>query len=116
MRPATTRAKVVFMIFKSSNEGSGVPPKMKLARRAGAGRGAGVWAHPWILLDGAPVCGRDGRVRETLGDHAMAKGQKRSGREPKKPKKVRPKEPVAASPFSKQSSSGQPAKPAGGKR
>jgi hypothetical protein len=46
----------------------------------------------------------------------MAKGQKRSGREPKKPKKVRPKEPVAASPFSKQSSTGQPAKPAGGKR
>jgi hypothetical protein len=47
----------------------------------------------------------------------MAKGQKRSGREPKKPKKVRPKETAAASPFSKQSSSGAPAaKPAGAKR
>src|SRR6478752_4257103 len=28
MSPATTRAKVIFMISKSSNEGSGVPPKM----------------------------------------------------------------------------------------
>jgi hypothetical protein len=38
----------------------------------------------------------------------MAKGQQRSNREKKKPKKVRPKEPVAASPFSKQSSGGAP--------
>lgn len=29
----------------------------------------------------------------------MSKGQKRSNREPKKPKAVKPKEPVAASPF-----------------
>lgn len=29
----------------------------------------------------------------------MAKGQKRSGREPKKPKKEKPKAAVAASPF-----------------
>jgi hypothetical protein len=36
----------------------------------------------------------------------MAKGQKRSNREVKKPKKERPKETAAASPFSKQSSAG----------
>ena len=44
----------------------------------------------------------------------MAKGQKRSSREAKKPKKVKPKESVAASPFSKQSSGGTP-KQAGAK-
>jgi hypothetical protein len=44
----------------------------------------------------------------------MAKGQKRSSREAKKPKKERPKETAAASPFSKQSSSGSP-KQGGGK-
>jgi hypothetical protein len=48
------------------------------------------------------------------GDHAMAKGQLRSTREKKKPKKVKPKETQAASPFSKQSSSGTP-KQAGAK-
>ena len=41
MSSATTRAKVVFMISKSSNEGSGVPPKMKLARHGGRGKGRG---------------------------------------------------------------------------
>ena len=44
----------------------------------------------------------------------MAKGQKRSNREIKKPKKEKPKEAAAASPFSKQSSGGTP-KQAGGK-
>jgi hypothetical protein len=36
----------------------------------------------------------------------MAKGQMRSNREKKKPKKVKPKETAAASPFSKQSTAG----------
>jgi hypothetical protein len=45
----------------------------------------------------------------------MAKGQMRSNREKKKPKKVKPKETQAASPFSKQSSGGTPPKQAGGK-
>ena len=44
----------------------------------------------------------------------MAKGQQRSNREKKKPKKVKPKETQAASPFSKQSTSGTP-KQAGAK-
>jgi hypothetical protein len=38
----------------------------------------------------------------------MAKGQQRSNREAKKPKKEKPKETAAASPFSKQSSGGTP--------
>ncbi|HZY12043.1 MAG TPA: hypothetical protein VFE89_04690 [Beijerinckiaceae bacterium] len=38
----------------------------------------------------------------------MAKGQMRSNREKKKPKKVKPKETQTASPFSKQSTSGTP--------
>jgi hypothetical protein len=39
----------------------------------------------------------------------MAKGQKRSGREPKKPKKEKPKVPVADSPFA--SARAKPAAP-----
>jgi hypothetical protein len=39
----------------------------------------------------------------------MAKGQKRSGREPKKPKKEKPKATVAASPFA--SARAKPAMP-----
>ena len=50
-------------------------------------------------------------ARLNEGDDAMAKGQMRSNREKKKPKKVKPKETQAASPFSKQSSGGTP-KPA----
>jgi hypothetical protein len=46
----------------------------------------------------------------------MAKGQKRSTREPKKPKKQKPKDNAPASPFAKQSSGGQPAKPSYGKK
>jgi hypothetical protein len=53
-------------------------------------------------------------ARLNEGDNVMAKGQQRSNREKKKPKKEKPKETQAASPFSKQSSGGTP-KQAGSK-
>jgi hypothetical protein len=67
-----------------------------------------------ISLDEKLNSARDKPVFEDDGDHVMAKGQKRSNREIKKPKKEKPKEAAAASPFSKQSSGGTP-KQAGGK-
>jgi hypothetical protein len=48
-------------------------------------------------------------------DHVMAKGQKRSSREAKKPKKEKPKETATASPFSKQSGGGGAPKQGGAK-
>src|SRR3954447_13683997 len=46
------------------------------------------------------VCGRPGVARPPrFGRTQMAKGQKRSGREPKKPKQNKPKATAAASPF-----------------
>jgi hypothetical protein len=45
----------------------------------------------------------------------MAKGQQRGNREAKKPKKEKPKESAAASPFSKQSTAGSSTKQAGKK-
>lgn len=44
----------------------------------------------------------------------MAKGQKRSGREPKKPKQTRPKSTPAASPFA--TTHAKPAAPASDKK
>jgi hypothetical protein len=47
----------------------------------------------------------------------MAKGEQRGNREAKKPKKDKPKETVAASPFATPPGKGSaPARPAGGKR
>jgi hypothetical protein len=60
------------------------------------------------LLDEKLYSVRDKPVFNTTEISAMAKGQKRSSREAKKPKKERPKETAAASPFSKQSSGGAP--------
>jgi hypothetical protein len=66
------------------------------------------------LLDEKLYSARDKRVFDTMEISAMAKGQKRSSREAKKPKKERPKETAAASPFSKQSGGSAP-KQSGGK-
>ena len=46
----------------------------------------------------------------------MAKGEQRGNREAKKPKKDKPKNPAAASPFASPGKSGVPAKPPGSKR
>ena len=46
----------------------------------------------------------------------MAKGEQRSNREAKKPKKDKPKEAVSTSPFANAGKGGTPAKPSGGKR
>src|SRR6202035_5427530 len=60
------------------------------------------------LLDERHYSARDERVFKMTEISAMAKGQKRSSREAKKPKKERPKETATASPFSKQSTGGTP--------
>ncbi len=46
----------------------------------------------------------------------MAKGEQRSNREAKKPKKDKPKDAIPTSPFANQAKSGTTAKPSGGKR
>jgi hypothetical protein len=46
----------------------------------------------------------------------MAKGQQRSNREAKKPKKDKPKSPPPASPFASSGKDSAPPKPPGGKR
>ena len=46
----------------------------------------------------------------------MAKGEQRSNREAKKPKKDKPKEAVPASPFATQGKGGASGKSSGGKR
>ena len=46
----------------------------------------------------------------------MAKGEQRSNREAKKPKKDKPKDPNPASPFASSGKGSGPAKPPGGKR
>jgi hypothetical protein len=46
----------------------------------------------------------------------MAKGEQRSNREAKKPKKDKPKDAIPASPFANQSKGGTSGKPTGGKR
>lgn len=46
----------------------------------------------------------------------MAKGEQRSNREAKKPKKEKPKEAVTTSPFANQGKGGTPAKSPSGKR
>jgi hypothetical protein len=46
----------------------------------------------------------------------MARGEQRSNREAKKPKKEKPKEAIPTSPFTSQGKGGTPAKPSGGKR
>ncbi len=46
----------------------------------------------------------------------MAKGEQRSNREAKKPKKDKPKDAAPTSPFANQGKGGMPAKPTGGKR
>jgi hypothetical protein len=46
----------------------------------------------------------------------MAKGEQRSNREAKKPKKDKPKDAIPTSPFANQGKGAAPAKPTGGKR
>ena len=65
---------------------------MVFSARGGPGRRPSVTA--------GSVCGRSASPRRLrLGRTQVAKGQKRSGREPKKPKQDKPKAKAAASPF-----------------
>ena len=46
----------------------------------------------------------------------MARGEQRGNREAKKPKKEKPKNTIAASPFASEGKASAPPKPSGGKR